>query len=94
MEKLMLLSLPLLLKRICFYSTVICLLIFCGAGCGEEENDQNDWSVRFKFQLLDEHRVPFTAFLEGENIVFSFQIINNSIKTIFFQSMDTIYPQS
>ncbi len=52
------------------------------AGCTEDI--QKNEPISFEFQLLDEKGNPSTVFNEGENIVFDFQIINNTDVDCYF----------
>jgi len=49
------------------------------------EKDKNELPVEFKFRLLDTLGNEKTVFKQGENIIFSFQIINNSSEDLYFE---------
>ena len=51
----------------------------------KEEVDIDSNSVKFEFRLLNSDGEQSNVFEEGENIVFSFLIINEGNKDLFFQ---------
>jgi hypothetical protein len=67
---------------------IFCLSSFCS--CNTSDNIEAN-SFRYEFRLLNENGKPSTQFEEGENIIFSFLIINETRKDIFLQqgSFDT-----
>ncbi len=70
------------MKKIIFLSA-IALLIFVTLGC---EKDDNKLPVDFKFVLLDTLGNEKTVFNQGENIIFSFQVINNSSEDLYLEN--------
>ena len=50
------------------------------------EKDKNELPVDFKFILLDTLGNEKTVFNQGENIIFSFQVINNSSEDLFLEN--------
>jgi len=49
------------------------------------EKNKTDLPVEFKFVLLDTLGNEKTVFNQGENIIFSFQVINNSSEDLFLE---------
>ena len=59
------------------------LPVLLGAGCEKEENEL---PVEFKFVLLDTLGNEKTEFNQGENIIFSFQVINKSSEDLMLEN--------
>ena len=49
------------------------------------EKDKNELPLEFKFTLLDTLGNEKTVFNQGENIIFSFQVINNSSEDLYMK---------
>ncbi len=77
-----------ILKIVLF--SAIALLIFTTISC--EKEDQAELPVDFKFCLLDTLGKEKTVFNQGENIIFSFEIINKTSQDVhignFFSNYD------
>lgn len=67
---------------------LFCLFSFCS--CDTSDTVEAD-SFSYEFRLLNENGNPSTQFEEGENLIFSFLIINKTREDIFLQqeSFDT-----
>jgi hypothetical protein len=50
------------------------------------EKDKNELPVVFKFVLLDTLGNETTVFNQGKNIIFSFQVINNSTEDLYLEN--------
>lgn len=50
------------------------------------EKDQDELPIDFKFVLLDTLGNEKTIFNQGENIIFSFQVINNSSEDLYLEN--------
>ncbi len=50
------------------------------------EKNKNELPVEFKFKLLDTLGNEKTVFNQGENIIFSFQVINNSSENLMLEN--------
>ncbi len=62
------------------------VLIF--AGC---DKNKNELPVEFKFVLLDTLGNEKTVFNQGETIIFSFQVINNSSEDLMLENFLRVY---
>lgn len=51
-----------------------------------EKNDNDSIPVEFKLRVLNEQGIENKTFNEGENIIFSFLVINKSTETIFVEN--------
>lgn len=60
-------------------ATILMLVASC-------EKNKTELPVEFKFVLLDTLGNEKTVFNQGENIIFSFQIINNSSEKLFLEN--------
>jgi hypothetical protein len=63
------------------FTVIATALLF--ASC---EKDKNELPVDFKFVLLDTLGNEKTVFNQGENIIFSFQVINNSSEDLYLEN--------
>ena len=63
--------------------TVIATELLLFASC---EKDKTELPVEFKFVLLDTLGNEKTVFNQGENIIFSFQVINNSSEDLYLEN--------
>ncbi len=71
------------MKSIKVLLTVLIVIIIL-ASC--KKNEPELQQVKFKFTLLDTLGNEKTIFNQGENIIFSFQIINESSKDLFLET--------
>lgn len=55
--------------------------MFTGFSCNK---NKNELPVEFMFRLLDENGTIKTLFNEGENVIFSFVIVNKTKEDLFF----------
>ncbi len=72
---------PLLMARLAFF---LLPLLFIRCDTATEE-----LAVDFQFRLLKADGSPAVAFEKGEDIVFSFLVINNGTQPLAFQNFDT-----
>jgi hypothetical protein len=63
------------MKTILIKTFIFCMVGFIVLGC---KKDHNELPVEFKFRLLDTLGNEKTTFKRGENIIFSFQVINKT----------------
>jgi hypothetical protein len=71
------------MKKITSVILILGIIIFTAFSC---ESDNNSISVNFKLRLLNEQGKETKIFNEGENIIFSFLIINNSSEDLFLEN--------
>ncbi len=57
--------------------------LFFAMGC---EKKEDKIPIDFKFRLLDTLGNESTVFNEGENIIFSFEVINNSSEDVYLKN--------
>ena len=66
--------------------TIFFITLFIALGLMSCKKDKTENPIEFKFQLLDTLGNEKTVFNEGENIVFSFQIINNTSENLMLEN--------
>lgn len=58
------------------------IIVFMAFSCDENEN--NSIPVEFKLRVLNEQGVETTTFNEGENVIFSFLVTNQTNEDLYF----------
>jgi len=63
------------------------------ASCNKDKIDKTDFPLEYRYILMDTLRNEKTEFNQGENIVFSFQIINKSSEDLMIRNfLSTAWP--